>query len=379
MNETVVTPPSTKLHGLDHLRALAITLVFVYHYGHLFPHPEWTNAVSEFGWTGVDLFFVLSGYLISAQLFSNLAQDKKISFRVFYLKRFFRIIPPYLVVVALYFCFPFIREREALAPLWKYLTFTQNLGLDLRTQGTFSHAWSLCIEEQFYLFLPLILAILSYFKALNRGFVILFALFLVGIIGRFYVYQTHVEPFSDDDDLGFYWYKWIYYPTYSRLDGLLFGVGIAALCQFKPHIKERISKFGNLFLLISIGILATAYFLCSDQTTVEASVFGFPLVSFGYALMVFGAISPTSFLYTFSSKTTTFIATLSYSLYLSHKFLIHLTQEQFLKWGFAQDSNGVFWVCILTCILGAFLMNKIIEKPFLKIRNRVILKNREIT
>lgn len=63
MNETTTAANSTKLHGLDHLRALAITLVIVYHYGHLFPHPEWTNTVSEFGWTGVDLFFVLSGYL----------------------------------------------------------------------------------------------------------------------------------------------------------------------------------------------------------------------------------------------------------------------------------------------------------------------------
>jgi peptidoglycan/LPS O-acetylase OafA/YrhL len=56
------------------------------------------------------------------------------------------------VVVALYFCFPYVREREALAPLWKYLTFTQNLELDISSQGTFSHAWSLCIEEQFYSF-----------------------------------------------------------------------------------------------------------------------------------------------------------------------------------------------------------------------------------
>ena len=374
MNETVITPPLTKLYGLDHLRALAITLVFVYHYGHLFPHPEWTNAVSEFGWTGVDLFFVLSGYLISAQLFADLAQGKKISFRIFYLKRFFKIIPPYLVVVAFYFCFPFIREREALAPLWKYLTFTQNLGLDLRTQGTFSHAWSLCIEEQFYLFLPLILAALSCFNVLNRGFILLIGLFLIGLILRFYVYQTYVEPFSDDDDWGFYWYKWIYYPTYSRLDGLLIGVGIAALCQFKPKIKARISKFGNLLLLIGFGILAAAYFLCSDPTTVEASVLGFPLISIGYGLMVFGAISPKSFLYTLSSKMTTFIATLSYSLYLTHKFLIHLTQELFLKWGFAQDSNWVFLICLFTSVLGAFLMNLMVEKPFLQLRDKIVQK-----
>lgn len=55
-----------KLWGLDHLRALAIILVFFFHYGRLFPHPEWTTTLGKFGWTGVDLFFVLSGYLISS-------------------------------------------------------------------------------------------------------------------------------------------------------------------------------------------------------------------------------------------------------------------------------------------------------------------------
>ncbi len=368
--ETIETP--TRLHGLDHLRALAITLVFIYHYGHMFPHPEWTYAVGAFGWTGVDLFFLLSGYLISAQLFTPLAQGKKIAFKTFFLKRFFRIIPPYLVVVALYFCFPFIREREALAPLWKYLTFTQNWGLDLQTQGTFSHAWSLCIEEQFYLFLPLILAALRYFKVLNRGFIVLFALFLAGFVLRYCVYQTQLEPFSDDDSFVFYWYKWIYYPTYSRLDGLLIGVDIAALFQFKPLIKARISKYGNLFLLLSGGILAGAYFLCSDQTSVEASVFGFPLVSIGYGFMVLGAVSSTSFLFKKSSKMTTFVATISYAFYLTHKFLIHLTQTQFVKLGIAKDSNGMFLICIFTSVLGAFLMNKAIEKPFLKLRDRII-------
>jgi len=146
-------PAFTKiLFGLNHLRALAISGVFLYHYARLFPHPEWTNTLSKFGWTGVDLFFVLSGYLISSQLFAKMAQQKNISFKDFFIKRFFRIIPAYLVIVLLYFLFPSFREREAPAALWKYLTFTQNIGLDLRTQGTFSHAWSLCIEEQFYLF-----------------------------------------------------------------------------------------------------------------------------------------------------------------------------------------------------------------------------------
>ena len=96
---------SHKLHGLDHLRAFAIMYVFLFHYGRFFPHPEWTNTISKFGWSGVDLFFVLSGYLIAAQLFKNIAQQKTIEIKDLFIKRFFRIIPIYLVTVAVYFYF----------------------------------------------------------------------------------------------------------------------------------------------------------------------------------------------------------------------------------------------------------------------------------
>jgi peptidoglycan/LPS O-acetylase OafA/YrhL len=67
--------------------------------------------VASFGWTGVDLFFFLSGFLISSQLFAQIKQGQNISFKQFFLKRVFRIIPAFLVTVGLYFCFPFFREK----------------------------------------------------------------------------------------------------------------------------------------------------------------------------------------------------------------------------------------------------------------------------
>jgi peptidoglycan/LPS O-acetylase OafA/YrhL len=140
-----------KFYGLDHLRALAITLVFLFHYKILIvEHPVWMSDLVQFGWTGVDLFFVLSGFLIASQLFAEIKKGKKISIRIFFLKRFFRIIPAFWLIVGIYFCFPSFREKEALPPMWKFLTFTQNFGLNLSNQGTFSHAWSLCVEEHFY-------------------------------------------------------------------------------------------------------------------------------------------------------------------------------------------------------------------------------------
>lgn len=122
MSKLVEKNMSQKLYGLDHLRALAIILVFFFHYFIVSGgQPEWLPNVASFGWTGVDLFFVLSGFLISSQLFSQIKNRQSISLKTFFVKRFFRIIPAFLVTVSLYFFLPFFREKEALPPLWKFL------------------------------------------------------------------------------------------------------------------------------------------------------------------------------------------------------------------------------------------------------------------
>jgi peptidoglycan/LPS O-acetylase OafA/YrhL len=89
-----------RLHGLDHLRALAILLVMTHHYRS--GMPAWLEPVRNIGWTGVDLFFVLSGYLIGYQLLKEVKNTNTISFKRFYTKRFFRIIPAYVVVLIIY-------------------------------------------------------------------------------------------------------------------------------------------------------------------------------------------------------------------------------------------------------------------------------------
>ncbi len=373
MSTTIST--NKKLYGLDHLRALAIILVFLYHYGRLFPHPEWTNAISTFGWSGVDLFFVLSGYLIASQLFQKIAHQQKISFKQFFIKRFFRIIPAYLVVVALYFLFPFFREREALAPLWKYLTFTQNIGLDVNKNGTFSHAWSLCIEEQFYLFLPLLLIALVNFKLIKKGFWLLIALFVFGILIRWYSFN-HFDLSNNDNWVD--WSKWIYYPTWCRLDGLLVGVSIAALLQFKPVFSKKILNYGNALLLGSLVLFATAYFFCGNQESFAASVFGFPLVDIGYGIVVLCALSNKSFLYRFKSTITSKIAALSYGIYLIHKIVIHVTQNQLIKFKIDDNSNLMFFICIVTVFIVSLILNETIEKPFLKLRKKILAKGKPV-
>lgn len=359
-----------KLYGLDHLRALAIILVFFFHYSIVSGgQPEWLPSVASFGWTGVDLFFVLSGFLISSQLFSQINQGQRISFKPFFIKRFFRIVPAFLVTVGIYFCVPYFREKEALPPLWKFLTFTQNLGLNLKDYGTFSHCWSLCVEEHFYLFLPIILILLQTSKLISKSYWLLIALFLFGFAIRIYSYNHFYFPKANEENGWLYWYKFIYYPTYNRLDGLLAGVSIAAIRVFLPNLWHKLSRYGNSFFLLSLFILTGAYFLCEDQQTFTASVFGFPFIALGFGCMVLSAVSPTSFLYRWKSRTSTFIATLSYAIYLTHKGIIH-TSIQLLE-NFPIDSNAMMVICIFTCISGAYLLHLTIEKPFMKLRNKM--------
>jgi peptidoglycan/LPS O-acetylase OafA/YrhL len=365
-----------KFFGLDHLRALAITLVLFFHY-QIFHHPQWIEKAGKFGWTGVDLFFVLSGYLIASQLFATMAKGKQISFREFFLKRFFRIIPAYLTIVAIYFCVPAFHERESLSPLWRFLTFTQNFGLDLQIHGTFSHSWSLCIEEQFYLLLPLILIALIYFKKTKQGYLILIILFFAGFIARLYSWYVLVSPLADTENYWVAWNEFIYYPTYNRLDGLLTGVSIAALFQFKPNVKTYITNRAKYFLLAGFALLICSYFVCLNEHSFVATLFGFPLVSISYGLIVIAAISPSTFLYKINSKITTNLATLSYAIYLSHKGVIHVTQQQLMKLGIAGDGNLMFILCIISAILAALLINRIIEKPFLKLREIILRKKPE--
>lgn len=367
--------PGTGKHfaGLDHLRAFAISFVFLYHY-RIFKHPTWIETIGSFGWTGVDLFFVLSGYLISSQLFAQISNNEQISFREFFLKRFFRIIPAYLTVLALYFLVPDFREREALPPLWKFLTFTQNIGLHLKNNGTFSHAWSLCIEEQFYFLLPIILIMLVRRKALKIGPWLIGILFIGGFAVRLCCWFAILKPALGADDYWVTWYMWMYYPTFTRLDGLLTGVTLAAIFQFLPVIKQKVMALGNKLLLVGLVLLTGAWFLCEDPTTFYASIFGFPLIAIGYGAMVAGAVNETGFLHRNKLRLTATLATLSYGIYLSHKGVIHLTQLLAGNMGIEQNSTVMFIICVITCVLAAMLLNRIIEKPFLKVRQRVLAR-----
>lgn len=353
-----------RLHGLDHLRALAIGFVFIYHYSTIFKSPHWLGPVASFGWSGVDLFFVLSGYLIGGGLLDRVRHGQGISYSNFYLRRLCRIMPAFWVTVAIYFLVPGVIERSALAPWWRFLTFTQNFGLDNRVHGAFSHAWSLCVEEHFYLIVPGAIALFAGRRWSKYAWFVGGLLVLFGAVARWWRWESYVSS----GDLGFRpWLTWLYYPTYCRLDGLLAGIGVAALLRFYPVQRDWLTKRPWPLLFLGIVLLYFASAISKNDLELSSSVIRFPLVSLGYGLVLLAALSPMGFLARFQSKLTRTVAVLSYALYLTHKMVIHVLQEVGTRELHLQaDSTLMLAICIAGCLAVAWLVHVIVERPFMR-------------
>jgi peptidoglycan/LPS O-acetylase OafA/YrhL len=187
MQSKIVT--SARSNGLDTLRAIAILLVFLNHEAFRSQSSP-LLVVQAVGWVGVDLFFVMSGYLIANQVLAGVNRGEDLSLVAFYARRAFRTWPAYWVVLACYFLFPSWMGGNTPAPLWRFLTFNQNF--DLPTGTAFSHAWSLCIEEQFYLVLPLAVLVGLTLSRRKRQFWYTFGLLtLIGITARAFLWTRY--------------------------------------------------------------------------------------------------------------------------------------------------------------------------------------------
>ena len=279
-------------------------------------------------------------------------------------------MPAYFVMVACYFFLPGIREHEALPPLWKLLTFTQNIALDLRTAGTFSHAWSLCIEEQFYLGLPVVLLMTRRWR--HAPFIVP-VLIGAGMAVRALVYLGQLPPIASDS-FEVQWYEWIYYPSWSRLDGVIVGTSLAAVYELWPRLRDRVLSYGHRTLVLAIVSWGLGRCLLCAPLSLAASTCAFPAVAAVYGVLVVAALSPSCFLSRYPSRVTESIATLSYAVYLSHKACIHVTQRELGRLGVDPRGNLMFLACLSACLVGAVVLHVVVERPCLRWRDRVLLR-----
>ena len=356
----------SRLVSLDILRALAIFLVLGRHfvlgsditdkwYGTLLV--VWRRG----GWAGVDLFFVLSGFLVSGLLFREYLQYRSISITRFYVRRGLRIYPPFyfFLLICLFWKWSFTGELSAKSVLIEVFFLQSYL------RGVWSHTWSLAVEEHFYILLPVLLWMLSrrqrssndVFHALPKVTVALgIGLLVIRTINgltRPYSHQTHT------------------FPTHLRLDALMIGVLLSYFYNFRRKSFLSACAPYRYFLLV-LGITAyTLPFMLKLGTNLFMHTIGFTLLSLGGAALLTGLLLselPNSRLVSILA----FIGSCSYSIYLWH------IPVQELIVPLSQWSIGIHFPDLarnLSYFFGSLLLgvalSKTLDFPVLAMRDRL--------
>jgi len=369
-NRMATPDPSPRLAGLDTLRALAVTLVVLHHYTLFVSRDAHTFGwIGQMGWAGVDLFFALSGYLIGRQIFAALADPRGLSLGRFYARRLLRTLPNFHVVVALYFLLPGFRGEAPLPAWWRMLTFTLNWNLPPGT--AFSHAWSLCIEEQFYMVLPAVVLLCALWRGSLRWAWLGLALLVAGgMLWRAQLWHAVVEGNRWGEN---HYFKFIYYSTLCRADELLAGVGLALARQHHPRAWAWLTRQGNVAALLGLAVLAGASWLFLGGRYERApTVIGYPLLALGFGLLILAALSEKSLLRAMRIPGAASLALWSYAIYLLHRQVCVLGARLLQQAGHAPDSAVAIGVLLLASVATGWLLFCLVETPFMRLRERYV-------
>jgi peptidoglycan/LPS O-acetylase OafA/YrhL len=360
-----------RMPGLDLLRAFAVLWTMLFHsflVGGLGEDWAWAQ---RYGWMGVDLFFVLSGFLIGSQVLKPLASGGRFSFRDFYMRRAFRILPAFLAVLSLYLLWPGFREAPGMEPWWKFAGFFMNVSIDYTSSAAFSHAWSLCVEEHFYLLFPLLALAM-----LRRPSTAAFVAVCVFIVAMGIALRTgtwlHFDTLGSDRN----WFvENIYYPTWNRLDGLLAGVVLAVWKTYRPDSWSRAAPRANLVLLMGLATMALSFWLFRERTGLLGNSIGWPVLSLGLAMLVFAGAQTNSLIGRRALPGAGWVAAVSFSLYLVHKPIYGLVQTSL---GDVLEGQGyvAFAVYGTASLIAAALLYYLIERPGLGLRGHLLTRRR---
>ncbi|MFN7733570.1 MAG: acyltransferase family protein [Pirellula sp.] len=344
--------------GLDLLRLVAVVLVIARH-GDVGVLEGWgLSFLHTGGWVGVDLFFVISGFLVSSLLFKEYRKRGRVDIRRFLIRRGFKIYPAfYLFLAVMMLFYMFSNEKMGRSRILVDIFFVQNYFF-----GLIPHAWSLAVEEHFYLALSVLIALLIAKVPKNPlAWIppIVFAVAIGCLLLRILTYCVHPE----------YTNRSCQFPTHLRIDSLFFGVLISYGWVFWDLEKRIRTTSSAALLLVGAAALSPAFiFDIEDHRSI--SIVGFTLFYLGSGLFVLAAMR----LQKSSSRTLGVLASLgaaSYSTYLWHMAVMSIVDELF---GGSAEAvyNGLrlpAWV-VGACVFG-WVMNRAIEIPMLKIRNRL--------
>ena len=347
--------------AIDGLRAVAVIAVMLYH-----PGVEWIPG----GFLGVDLFFVISGYVITRLLLDSIQQRGGLDLRDFYMARIRRLLPPLLFMLIV---------TSIVVGLWapdttkKFLTDApfsifggMNWWLVFNQQDYFEssgrppllqHTWSLAVEAQFYLIWPLILLlVLRFFGKKLISIAALVIAMTSGIVLMLVSFQVDAANTSKVSH--------IYFGTDTHSIGLFLGAALAVSWipqNFRPEVSRRAQDFiDGIGVFGFVGILAT--FLLIDESNPALYRIAFPLAGiFGTAILI-SIVHPASrFAPLLRNRVLLWIGERSYAIYLWHWIIFQVTRP-------SVDLAGASWALYALRVLIVFALADIslrwVELPF---------------
>jgi peptidoglycan/LPS O-acetylase OafA/YrhL len=383
-----------RIFGLDIIRAIAILMVVVFHSAILLSPLSQLPTIGNFihkilslteplGILGVELFFVLSGFLIGTILIKSFTRSEKFGFadiKNFLVRRWFRTLPNYwLILILNIIIFQLLNLRSFSTDQLGFFLFIQNIWHD--SPAFFPESWSLAIEEWFYITLPLVIFFISVvFKALGKRYILLmafivYALFFLAM--RILLADHHVtDPLYFDGS--------VRKIVLLRLDAISYGFFMAYL--FYYH-KESIIKARTKLLIVSIaGILLLTFIHFAGiypafdfyrkyfYFRLFVNTLFLTLIPFFFSLSIPFAYAVKSIKQKRLSVVIATISQISYSLYLVHFSLVFLPMMKFIKLTTANCIfyYGAYWIVVI--VISLFLY-RYFEKPVMELRQKFSKKD----
>jgi peptidoglycan/LPS O-acetylase OafA/YrhL len=359
------------------LRGIAVMMTLLHHYAS-FWHAKKLAAVT---WTGVDLFFVLSGFLITGILVDSIETPHY--FRDFYVRRALRIFPVFYTFFAILLLLTPVLGLIYTRWLITFPLYVGNLTLPFllaRVNPTMvlvmyhghpvevaniGHLWSLCIEEQFYLLWPSVIWFVRDRRKLMRICVVVS---LLTLVGRFFLWKFFWHPLL------------IHWATYTRWDTLLIGAWFSLWLRQTTLSTLALRRIGNLMILVPALVFALGMWLFGRGWEVEQVLQSGFLCTFGYTLIALTCAgimvrsldesSPFSRVLRFGPMAS--LGIISYGFYFLQELPLPLLQRLAFwhpRFGFAMP-----FVAFALSLVGAKLSFKYLESPFLRLKSKLAPK-----
>jgi len=371
------------LHGL---RAVMVVVVLQVHVTFValysgIPVPDGWRRWSFSVWYSMDLFFVLSGFLIGYMLLYSIEDRSEPRMLRFYIRRAFRILPLYYVCLVLIALLP--RRLPTQGIDWREWVYLTNFPFDLHDVMYWS--WSLSVEEHFYLLVPLLMVALYRLSTHARRLWLLACLWLACLVIKL---PIALDMPAHVNSLGFL--KDVYTPTYNRIDTMVAGIAAAYIHRTWPRELDGIFSRRWVNVLLPLAVVIPVIIMAAQFSVFPGTAPGRPYFLKGALMMG----TPTSILFAalllwviharnfltriLSHRFFRYYATLSYGIYIVHIPVIeHLVSPNVVApLDKATGSFAAAWcaglaACFLLSLAVAYTLHQLVEKPALRLRDRL--------